>query len=109
MQKIKKGDQVIVRVGRDKGRKGQVLKVLLKTNQLLVEGVNIVKKHHKSTGPNDSSRIIDLTKPILISKVALVCPNCHKPTRVGIRIDKQGNKFRYCKKCSQVIKDKEAK
>ncbi len=109
MQKLKKGDLVQVMVGKDKGQQGQILRVFPKTMQVLVEGVNIVKKHHKSKGPNDPSRIIEVTKPLNWSKVALICPHCHKPTRVGIKIDQQGKKFRFCKKCQQIIQDKETK
>ncbi len=103
MQKIRKGDLIQVMVGKDKGRQGKVLKVLPKQMEVVVEDVNKVKKHHKSRGPNDPSRIIEVVKPLNWSKVQLVCPHCHQPTRVGIKINTQGKKVRYCKKCQQEI------
>jgi len=103
MRKIKKGDTVVVLVGKDKGSKGRVLRVIPKKDQVVVEGVNIVKKHHKSRGQNDPSRIIEVVKPLHISKVQLVCPHCQKPTRVGIRVDKANRRQRFCKKCQQII------
>ncbi len=103
MQKIKKGDSVQVMVGKDKGRQGKVVRVFPKLKKVIVENVNMFKKHHKSRGPNDPSRIIDIFKPLDWSKVRLICPSCHKSTRVGIRVNSQGQKVRYCKKCQQDI------
>ncbi len=103
MQKIKKGDLVQVMVGKDKGRQGKVLRVLPSERKVVVENINVVKKHHKSRGANDPSRIIEVVKPLDWSKVMVVCPHCHQPTRVGIKLNSQGKKVRYCKKCQGEI------
>ncbi len=103
MQRLKKNDKVVVLAGKDKGRQAKLLAVYPQKAKVLVESVNVVKRHHKSRGQNDPSRIIEVAKPLAWSKVQLVCPHCHKPTRVGIRIDKTGLKGRFCKRCQQLI------
>ena len=103
MQKIKKGDQVIVISGREKGKKGKVLKVDIKNNKLLIENINIVKKHQKPNEKNRYGGIVKMPAFLLRDKVQLICPNCNKPTRVGIKIEKN-KKYRFCKKCKKIIK-----
>ncbi len=106
--KIKKGDTVIVVRGKkaNKGKTGKVIKVIPEKNRVIVEGVNIVKKHLKAIPNVREGGIIEMEAPIHVSNVMLVCPNCNKPTRVGFRIVKEKGvlrKFRYCKKCGENI------
>lgn len=98
-RKIKKGDTVLVIAGKDKGKKGKVLSVLTKTERVVVEGVNIVKKHVRPTRKNPKGGIITQEAGIHISNVKLVCPSCAQPTRVGFKIREDGAKVRTCKKC----------
>jgi large subunit ribosomal protein L24 len=101
--KLRKDDKVVALAGKDKGREGVVLKVIPATSSVIVEGLNIAKKHVKPGGKNPRGGIIELTRPMLAGKVALVCPNCKKPTRVGYQI-KNDHKERICRKCGQVVK-----
>ena len=100
--KLKKGDQVIVTLGKDKGKKGKIEKAFPKLGLVVVEGVNISKRHRKKRDDQHPAGITDLIKPIDVSKVVLICPKCGKQTRVGYRIVKD-DKERICKKCEQVI------
>ncbi len=100
--KIKKGDLVLVILGKDRGRKGKVLKAFPKERKVLVEGVNLIKKHQRPKRTGEKGQIIQLPKPIDVSNVKLICPKCGKATRVGYKIIAK-NKFRICKKCSQEI------
>jgi large subunit ribosomal protein L24 len=112
--KIYKGDKVIVIKGKYKGEISKVIKVFRKNNSVLLQGINIVKKHVKiptlEDTPKKEPKIIKIEKPIDVSKVMLICPNCTKPTRVGFKlIQDQGKlkKIRICKKCNQEIKKQE--
>ena len=96
--KIKKGDNVVVIAGKDKGKEGKVLRVNLKDSTVLVEGVNMVKKHMKPGRQSQEGGIIKIETPIYVSKVQLVCPKCGKGTRVGYKLA-DGKKVRVCKKC----------
>lgn len=98
--KIKKGDKVKVMAGKDKGREGAVEKVFYKKGQVLVAGVNMFKKHARAQ-EGKSGGIIDITKPLPIAKVALICTQCGQSTRVGTGADK--DKKRICKKCKGLI------
>lgn len=100
--KIIKGDQVKILIGKDKGRSGQVLVCIPKKNKVVVKGLNMFKKHVKAS-QNQSGGIIEREVPLQVSKVALICPNCKKATRVGYKIDKSGQKYRICKKCQSII------
>jgi len=100
--KIKTADNVIVLIGKDKNRQGQVIKVFTQLKKALVKGVNISKKHIKSS-QNKPGGIIDKEMPIYLSKIALVCPLCQKPTRVGYLTSSSGKKERICKKCQAII------
>lgn len=100
--KIKKGDQVIVTMGKDKGRKGKVDAVYPKTNTILVSGVNIFKRHQKKRDEQHQGGIIEYARPLAMGKVALLCPKCGKPTRAGYVVTK-GEKERICRKCKQRI------
>ena len=96
--KFKKGDQVIVTTGKDKARKGKIEKILPRKNLVLIPGLNLVKKHLRPQGEGKPGGIIDLVKPIIASKLALLCPKCGQPTRIGWR-----GKERICKKCQAAI------
>ena len=98
--KIKKGDTVKILYGKDTGKQGVVSAV--KNGKVIIEGLNMYKKHVKGDGKEKKSAIIDIAKPMDVSKVMLVCPNCSKPTRVGIRRE-NGKVERICKKCGKVI------
>ena len=100
---IRKGDKVVVITGRDKGKEGIVQKVHQKLEKVVVEGVNIRKKHRKPTQQNPEGSIIEVYAPIHVSNVALIDPKTKKPTRVGYRIEK-GKKVRYAKRSGEVIK-----
>jgi large subunit ribosomal protein L24 len=96
--RIRKGDRVRVLQGKDKGKVGEVMRVIPKTEQVIVEGVNIAKRHQRPTRTTMQGGIIDKDMPIHISSVARICSHCG-PTRVGFRYDDQGRKIRVCKKC----------
>ncbi len=101
MFKFKVGDQVLITAGRDKNQKGKVEKVLTSENKLVVSGINIYKRHRK-VSRNQPAGIYQIARPIPTSKVAIICPKCGKPTRVGF--EKVGkSKNRICKKCKGVI------
>ncbi len=101
--RIKKGDNVIVLSGKDRDKKGRVISVLTKKDRIIVEGVNIVKKHQKPTRKYPQGGIIEKENSIPICKVMLICPKCDKPTRIGANILEDGRKVRVCKKCKEVI------
>jgi large subunit ribosomal protein L24 len=97
--KIKKDDTVKILSGKDKGKTGKVLKVLQAENKVVVEKINIVKKHKKQTGDQkDFEGIIEVEAPISIGKVMVVCGGCGKPARVKYKVGKTGKK-RICAKC----------
>ena len=96
--KVKKGDTVVVITGKDKGKKGKIQEVSPKTNKILVEGVNIVKRHTKPKGQTSPGGIIKQEGMINASNAMVVCPKCSKATRVAHQID-NGEKTRVCKKC----------
>ena len=100
--KIKKGDQVVVLTGRDKGTKGEVLKSLPSDNRVIVQGVNMVTKHQKPTQVSPGG-ITKLEMPIHISNVALVDPKTESATRVGFKTLKDGKKVRVAKKSGETI------
>lgn len=99
--KIKVGDMVKVIAGKDKGMSGVVDRVFEKNDRVFVRGINVWKKHVKRNNKGEGG-IIDLTRPINVSKVMVVCPECGKATRVGI-VTEEGKKFRVCKKCGKKI------
>lgn len=103
--KIKKGDEVIVLLGKDKGKKGKVEQVLPKKNAVVVKDINVFKRHKKKQSEESKGQIVDIVKPLGVSKVALVCPHCKKPTRVGYSIVKSEKK-RICKKCKEELDTK---
>lgn len=100
--KYKKGDEIKVVLGKDKGKTGKIDKVFPKENKVLIGGVNLYKRHLKARSQNQKSEIITLTKPLPLSNIQLICPKCHLLTRVGFSIEKD-KKERICKKCKQII------
>ena len=102
--RLKKGDTVMVRTGKDKGKTGTVLATHPRENKVTVEGVNIIKKHQKPNREYPQGGIIEITKPILVSKVGIVDPSTKKPTRIGMSVDKDGNKTRVYKSSGKEIK-----
>lgn len=100
--KIKKGDQVVVLTGKDKGAKGEVLKVFLAEQRVLVKGVNLVKKHQKPT-MTSAGGIENVERPVHVSNVALADPKTGKPTRVGVSVLKDGKKVRVSKRSGETI------
>lgn len=102
--RIKKGDTVVVRSGKYKGKTGKVTSVHPSTNQVTVEGINIVKRHIKPSRENPQGGIVDITKPLYVSKVGIVEPTSKKPTKIGFSIGKDGKKVRIYKKSGKEIK-----
>jgi large subunit ribosomal protein L24 len=99
--KIKKGDTVVVLTGKDKGKEGVVMRVMPKDDKVIVEGVNLVKKHQKSTRATMQAGIIDRDMPIHVSNVALISQG--KRSRVGYRIEPNGTKTRIAKRTGEVL------
>ena len=102
MSNIKKGDKVIVTTGRDKGKKGEVLRVFPKEERLIVQGLNLVKRHTRPSQSDPQGGIKTKESPIHVSNVAFVDPKTGDPTRVGFRIEGD-KKVRYAKKSGEVI------
>ena len=100
---VKTNDTVIILAGRDKGKEGKVMGADPKAGTVLVEGVNVAKRHKKPRKQGEPGGIITKETPIYANKVMRVCPKCNKPTRPAHRIDKKGNKVRVCKKCDAEI------
>ena len=101
--KIRKGDEVMVIAGKDRGKKGRVQEVNPSALTVVVAGVNIAKRHRKpNPSKNEKGGIIEEPRALALGKVMVVCPHCGKPTRVAHRID-EDNKERICKKCGETI------
>jgi len=103
--KIKKGDMVQVLTGKDRGKKGEVMRAIPKTDKVIVDGVNQVKKHQRATRATMQGGIIDKDMPLPVANVAIVCPSCG-PTRIGFRFEEtaegkqeRAGKRRICRKC----------
>ena len=100
--KIKKGDEVIMLNGKDKGKKGKVLKIIRKSNRVIVEGLNLVKKNLKPKKQGEKGEIISMPRSVNISNVAIFCSRCNKGVRVGFRLSGD-QKMRICRKCQETI------
>ena len=103
MARIRKGDQVTVLSGKDKGKSGKVLQVWPEMERALVEGVNVLKHFERRTQQNQAGGIVPRESGIAVSKLALNCPRCRKPVRVGWSVAQDGTKQRICRKCKDVI------
>lgn len=100
--RLHKNDTVLIISGKDKGKKAKVLKTFPKENKILVEGVNLMKKHQKPRKGGEKGQIIHLPGPLSASAAQLVCPKCGRGSRVGYKITGE-KKYRVCKKCHQEI------
>lgn len=96
--KLKKGDEVKIIRGKDKGKLGKIDKVFAKDQKVLIPGINLYKRHLKARSQSQPSDIVTLVKPLPVTNVMLICPKCHKQVRIGFKFNK-GVKFRICKKC----------
>lgn len=101
---IKKGDNVKVITGEDKGKQGRILTVLIKKHKAIVEGLNMVSKHTKPNAANQQGGIVKQEAPIHISNLMLLDPSSGEPTRIGRKKDKDGRLVRYSKKADEIIK-----
>ena len=99
---FKTGDKVVVIAGKDKGKEGTITKTLRSENKVIIEGVNIVKKHIKPRG-NESGSIVEVEAPIHASNVMILDPKTNKRTRIGHEIDKNGKKIRVAKKSNSAL------
>ncbi len=99
MAKIKKGDMVQIIAGKDKGKKGRVIKVFPKENRVVVENANLRKKHVRPKKGGEKGQKIEVPVPVSVSVVMLICKSCGKISRVGSKIMPDGSKRRICKKC----------
>jgi len=97
MYKFKIGDEIVVTSGRDKGKRGKIEKILKKEAKVVVPQINVYKRHRKATR-NQASGIYDVTRPIPVASIAIICPKCSKQTRIGFEIE-NNKKYRICKKC----------
>ncbi len=100
--KIKRNDKVRLLAGKDRGRTGVIEKVYSKSRTILIPGLNLYKKHIKKNEKMPKGGIVELPRPIAVSKVALICPKCNKAVRVGYRVTESGKK-RVCRKCNSII------
>jgi len=100
--KIKKGDTVLIISGKDRGRKAKVIEALPKQGRLLIEGINLRKKHVKPKKSGEKGQIVETPAPLNASDVKLICPKCGKAVRVEYKIEGK-KKYRICKKCKQEI------
>ena len=101
--KIKKNDTVLVIAGKDKGKKGKVRFSHPKGEEVVIEGVNFIKKHAKAKGQARQTGIIELEAPIHISNIMLLCNKCNRPTRIGFQFLENGKKVRICRSCREVV------
>jgi large subunit ribosomal protein L24 len=96
--KLKKGDRVRMLSGKDRGKEGVIMRAIPERDKVIVEGVNIAKKHQRAQRATMQAGIIDKDMPVHVSSVAIVCGSCG-PTRIGYEVDDQGRKVRRCRKC----------
>jgi large subunit ribosomal protein L24 len=101
--KIKKGDTVTVIAGRERGKTGKVLSLQLADGKITVEKLNVIKRHTKPSQKNRQGGILEREAPLAISNVMLLCANCSKPVRVGIKRLEDGRRVRSCRKCGEVL------
>lgn len=102
--KLKKGDKVLVIAGKDKGKSGTIVRVFPSTSQVLIDGINIAKRHRKPTQANREGQIIDRAMPIHASNVQIADPKTGKPSRIKITRDEKGNRTRVAVKSGQALK-----
>ncbi len=100
---IRKGDTVVVVAGKEKGKRGKVLRLLTKKNRVLVERVNMVKRHTKPSQKHPQGGIIEKEGSLHISNIRLYCPKCNAPRRTGVRVREDGKKQRVCRRCGEIF------
>jgi large subunit ribosomal protein L24 len=101
---IRKNDNVVVTSGKDRGKRGRVVRIVADTNRVVVEGVNIIKRHTRANPQkNVKGGVVEREAPLHASNVQLVCPECGQPTRIGRKILGDGRKVRVCRKCEGVV------
>ena len=100
--KVKKGDTVLIIAGKDKGRTAKIMRALPKEREILVEGINLKKKHVRPKRDGEKGQVVQIPAAMDVSNVKIICPKCGKATRVGYKIEKD-IKNRICKKCNQEI------
>jgi large subunit ribosomal protein L24 len=100
--KIKKGDQVLIIAGKDRGRKGKVVRAFPKEGKVIVDGMNIRKKHRRPRREGEKGQVVEIPAAMDVSNVKLLCSKCQKPARVGYKIE-GGKKYRLCKKCGREV------
>jgi len=101
--KIRKNDTVLVITGKDRGKKGKVRRAVPKGERVVVEGLNMIKRHSRARRAARQAGIIELEAPIHVSNVKIVCDKCKKPTKIGFKFLEDGRKVRYCKACQEPI------
>ena len=101
--KIRKGDTVVIIAGKDRGKRGKVRRALPGEDRVIVEGLNMVKRHSRARRAARQAGIIELEAPIHVSNVMLICGKCGNPTRVNFRLLEDGKKVRVCNSCQEVI------
>ena len=100
--RLKKGDNVKILSGKDRGKTGVILKASPVDEKITIEGVNVFKKRSKPRKQGEKGQVVAVSRPMAASKVMLICPNCKAPTRIGGRIE-SNRKVRYCKKCKAIL------
>jgi large subunit ribosomal protein L24 len=100
---VKKNDMVMIIAGKDKGKSGKVARVFPDKGRLVVENLNVVKRHTRPSRANAEGGILEKEAPLSASNVLLLCGACNKPTRTGIRALEDGTKVRFCKKCNEIV------
>jgi len=100
---VRKGDTVMVVAGKERGKRGKVLRVIPGKGRVLIEHVNMIKKHQRPTQKLRQGGIIEREGPLALSNVLVVCPRCDKPSRTGVKILTDGRKVRTCRRCNESI------
>ena len=100
---VKKGDTVYVLTGRDRGKRGQIIRSIPKQDRVVVEKLNLMKRHQRPSPEFPEGGIVTMEAPIHVSNVMLVCKSCDRPTRVGKKFLENGTKVRYCKRCGATL------
>ncbi len=99
--KLRKGDRVRVIAGKDVGKEGEITRAFPESDRVIVDGVNVAKRHTRATGQTMQGGIIDKDMPLHVSNVAIMCESCDSPSRIGYRFEADGTKVRVCRKCGK--------
>lgn len=100
--KIKKGDKVLIIKGKERGKSGVIIKIIPDSNRVMIEGLNLYKKHTRPKRMGEKGQLVQIARPINVSNIQLLCKNCQKPVRVGYKVEER-RKFRICKKCKSEL------